>query len=107
MKISSKLVTRVTKLPFLVDERHLAFQVWHFNSKREKLEVYEINIFQTHSVTTTVIPSEPGEAGIPWWVWLLAALGGLLVLSLITYCLYKVSLTSPPAFQNDLILILS
>jgi len=69
VKISSKLVTRVTKLPFLVDERHLAFQ--------------------THSVTTTVIPSEPGEAGIPWWVWLLAALGGLLVLSLITYCLYK------------------
>ena len=27
VKISSKLVTRVTKLPFLVDERHLAFQV--------------------------------------------------------------------------------
>jgi len=69
VKISSKLVTRVTKLPFLVDERHLAFQ--------------------THVVTTTVIPSEPGEAGIPWWVWLLAALGGILVLACITYCLYK------------------
>ena len=47
---------------------------------------------QTHSVTTTVIPSEPGEAGIPWWVWLLAALGGILLLSLITYCLYKVKI---------------
>jgi hypothetical protein len=69
VKISSKLVTRVTKLPFLVDEKHLAFQ--------------------SHSVTTTVIPSEPGEAGIPWWVWLLAALGGILLLALITYCLYK------------------
>jgi len=69
VKISSKLVTRVTKLPFLVDERHLAFQ--------------------THVVTTTVIPSEPGEAGIPWWVWILAALGGILVLAAITYCLYK------------------
>ena len=42
-------------------------------------------------VTTTVIPSEPGEAGIPWWVWILAALGGILVLSVITYCLYKVT----------------
>jgi hypothetical protein len=40
-------------------------------------------------VTTTVIPSEPGEAGIPWWVWILAALGGILVLAAITYCLYK------------------
>merc|ERR1740137_4157 len=69
VKISSKLVTRVTKLPFLVDEKHLAFQ--------------------SHSVTTTVIPSEPGEKGIPWWVWLLAALGGILLLALITYCLYK------------------
>jgi len=69
VKISSKLVTRVTKLPFLVDEKHLAFQ--------------------SHAVTTTVIPSEPGEAGIPWWVWLLAALGGILLLALITYCLYK------------------
>ena len=41
VKISSKLVTRVTRLPFLVPEEHLAFQ--------------------SHSVTTTVIPSEPGE----------------------------------------------
>ena len=69
VKISSKLVTRVTKLPFLVAERFLTFQ--------------------TLSVTTTVIPSEPGKRRIPWWVWLLAALGGLLVLSLITSCLYK------------------
>jgi len=69
VKISSKLVTRVTRLPFLVPEEHLAFQ--------------------SHSVTTTVIPSEPGEMGIPWWVWLLAALGGCLLLALITYCLYK------------------
>ena len=45
-------------------------------------------------VTTTVIPSEPGEAGIPWWVWILAALGGILVLAAITYCLYKVAIIS-------------
>ena len=45
-------------------------------------------------MTTTVIPSEPGEAGIPWWVWLLAALGGILLLALITYCLYKVGLSN-------------
>ena len=81
VKISSKLITRVTKLQFLVDERHLALQ--------------------THTVTTTVIPTgyAPGhgkprsrkaaEIGIPWLVWPLAALAGLLVLSVITYCLYK------------------
>jgi len=69
VRISSKLVTRVTRLPFLVPEEHLSFQ--------------------SHSVTTTVIPSEPGELGIPWWVWLLAAVGGALLLALITYCLYK------------------
>ena len=39
-----------------------------------------------------MIPSEPGEAGIPWWVWILAALGGILVLAAITYCLYKVAI---------------
>jgi len=43
-----------------------------------------------HQVTTEVFPSEMGEAPIPWWVWLLAALGGLLLLALICYCLYKV-----------------
>ena len=32
VKISSKLVTRVTKLPFLVDEKHLAFQVLQIHS---------------------------------------------------------------------------
>merc|ERR1719193_2555449 len=67
--VSSKLLTRVTKLPFSVQEKMLAFQ--------------------TASVTTTVIPSEPGEVGTPWWVWLLAALAGILVLATITYCLYK------------------
>ena len=56
-------------------------------------------------MTTTVIPSEPGEAGIPWWVWLLAALGGILLLALITYCLYKVRLSNKifqPAIANVL-----
>lgn len=69
VKISSKLLTRVTKLPFSVQEDYLAFQ--------------------SHTVTTTVIPSEPGEVGTPWWVWLLAALAGILLLALITYALYK------------------
>jgi hypothetical protein len=67
--ISSKLVVKVTKLPFIVEEKLLAEQ--------------------SHRITTTVIPSEPGEAGIPWWVWFLAAIGGILLLALITYCLYK------------------
>jgi hypothetical protein len=67
--ISSKLLTRVTKLPFSVQEEMLAFQ--------------------SEKVTTTVIPSEPGEVGTPWWVWLLAAIAGIILLAAITYCLYK------------------
>ncbi len=31
-----------------------------------------------------------GGGEIPWWVWLLAAIGGLLLLLLIIFCLYKV-----------------
>ena len=46
--------------------------------------------YQTQQVTTEVFPSEMGEGEIPWWVWLLAALLGLLLLSIITLCLYKV-----------------
>jgi hypothetical protein len=42
-------------------------------------------------VTTEVFPSEMGDGIIPWWVWLLAALGGLLLLALICFVLYKVN----------------
>lgn len=55
-------------------------------------------------VTTTVIPSEPGEAGIPWWVWILAALGGILVLAAITYCLYKVTIVIRERLYYDCVL---
>ena len=49
-------------------------------------------MFQTQQITTEVFPSEMGEGEIPWWVWLLAAILGLLLLAIITYCLYKVSI---------------
>jgi hypothetical protein len=109
VKISSKLVTRVTRLPFLVPEEHLASQSHQVTRAHSRLYCFSrtkhsgldfpISYWQRVSpppplsppqVTTTVIPSEPGEVGIPWWVWLLAALGGILLLALITYCLYKV-----------------
>lgn len=67
--ITSKLITRVTKLPFQVRDELLAHQ--------------------SQSVTTTVIPSEMLDRGIPWWVWVLAALGGILLLALIIFLLYK------------------
>ena len=47
-------------------------------------------IFQTHQVTTEVFTSEMSDGTIPWWVWLLAAIFGLLLLALIIFCLYKV-----------------
>ena len=71
VQISSKLVTRITQLPFMADPETISYQ--------------------TQQVTTEVFPSEMGEGEIPWWVWLLAALLGLLLLAIITLCLYKVS----------------
>lgn len=63
------MVTRVTRLPYQADPATVETQVGR--------------------VTTEVFPSDMGEASIPWWVWLLAALGGLLLLGLIVFCLYK------------------
>ena len=40
---------------------------------------------------TEVFPSEMGEESIPWWVWLVAALLGLLLLTIIVICLKKVT----------------
>lgn len=69
VQISSKLVARITQLPFMADPMTISYQ--------------------TQQVTTEVFPSEMGEGEIPWWVWLLAALLGLLLLSLIVLGLYK------------------
>ena len=71
VQISSKLVTRITQLPFMANPETIAYQ--------------------TQQVTTEVFPCEMGEGEIPWWVWLLAALLGLLLLAIITLCLYKVT----------------
>ncbi|XP_037803693.1 integrin alpha-7-like [Penaeus monodon] len=40
-------------------------------------------------VMTLVQPDSPPGKGVPWWVILLTLLGGLLLLSLLTYGLYK------------------
>ena len=52
--------------------------------------IHNANQLQTHQVTTEVFPSEMSDGTIPWWVWLLAAIFGLLLLALIIFCLYKV-----------------
>jgi len=69
VQISSKLVSRITQLPFMADPMAISYE--------------------TQQVTTEVFPSEMGEGEIPWWVWLLAAILGLILLAVITYCLYK------------------
>ena len=66
----------------------------------------QVHVLQSEKVTTTVIPSEPGEVGTPWWVWLLAAIAGIILLAAITYCLYKVTarnmlLSLYPLSPND------
>ena len=70
MDISSKLVTRITRLPYQTDPSN------------EEIQMID--------VTTHVYPSNMGEAPVPWWILLLAVLGGLLLLGVLMYCLYKV-----------------
>lgn len=41
-------------------------------------------------VATQIQPESLLGSGVPWWVILLAVLGGLLLLSLLAYGLYKV-----------------
>ena len=72
MDISSKLVTRITRLPYLTDPSNAEIQMI--------------------DVTTQVYPSNMGEAPVPWWVLLLAVLGGLLLLGVFVYGLYKVGI---------------
>jgi len=70
IEISSKLVARVTKLPYGVNPAYLGHR--------------------THLVTTQVLALEPPEAGsIPLWILILAILAGLLFLSILTAILYK------------------
>merc|ERR1719233_1804169 len=70
IEISSKLVSRVTKLPYGVNPSYLGYQ--------------------THVVTTQVLAHDlPVSGSIPLWILILAILAGFLFLSLLTYILYK------------------
>jgi len=70
IEISSKLVSRVTKLPYGVNPSYLGYQ--------------------THVVTTQVLAHDlPVSASIPMWILILAILAGFLFLSLLTFILYK------------------
>jgi len=70
IEISSKLVSRVTKLPYGVNPSYLGYQ--------------------THVVTTQVLAHDlPVSGNIPLWILILAILAGFLFLSLLTYILYK------------------
>ena len=92
MQISSKLVARITQLPYMADPMSISYQVISlFPILYSSTQVYKKEHFQTQQVTTEVFPSEMGEGSIPWWVWLLAAILGLLLLALIVLCLYKVT----------------
>lgn len=71
VSVSSKLLTRIKRLPYQHDPTLLEEQ------------------YTWDSVTTEVFPSQLGSGSIPWWVWLLAALFGILLLLLICYALYK------------------
>ena len=69
----------------------IIFASGSYSWKLIKARMKQVHVLQSEKVTTTVIPSEPGEVGTPWWVWLLAAIAGIILLAAITYCLYKVT----------------
>lgn len=83
--ISSKMVAIVTRLPYDVDPGYLEPQV---------------------SIVTTSIHTVglEKERPIPLWVYLLAVLGGLMLLSLLTLAFYACGFfkrTRPPTVSND------
>ena len=76
MTISSTMVARVTSLPHGVDPSYMRYQA--------------------HDVRSIVNPGDEifDAKPVPWWIYLLAALGGLLLLLLVIYALYKVRVHS-------------
>lgn len=61
-------------------------------------------------VTTDVNPTDPEQAqrGVPWWLYLLAILIGLIILALLILCLWRVSASaffSYLAYQPDVRLV--
>ena len=75
----------------MADPMSISYQVGPYPKKFYVLNTLMYFYSQTQQVTTEVFPSEMGEGTIPWWVWLLAAILGLLLLALIVLCLYKVT----------------
>jgi len=70
LEISSKMVSRVTHLPYGVNPEYLGYR--------------------THVVTSQVLAHElPDSGSIPIWILILAILAGLLFLGLCIYILYK------------------
>ncbi|XP_021948515.1 integrin alpha-PS2 isoform X2 [Folsomia candida] len=71
VNVSSKIIARVTQLPYNVDPSYLKFK--------------------KYEIVTTIeeVPDLSVPSAIPWWVYFLAALAGLILLLLIIYILYK------------------
>ncbi len=66
-------MTWVTQLPYNVDPTYLKYRKYEIDTTIEEL------------------PDLSVPAPIPWWVYFLAALAGVLLLLLIVYIFYKVS----------------
>jgi hypothetical protein len=96
--IASLAFAQITSLPFAPN----------YNPPAQVLAVsnsYLIYIIKRVQVSTSVNPIDPEQTtDVPWWLYLLAILIALLILALIIYCCYRVSLVC--SFQ-PLILIFS
>ncbi|XP_071748168.1 integrin alpha-PS2 isoform X5 [Lepeophtheirus salmonis] len=69
VSVSSKILARITKLPYQV------------NMDKDQ--------YFSDSVTTEVFPIQLEAVAVSWWVWILAAIFGMILLLIISYCLYR------------------
>ena len=103
IEISSKLVSRVTKLPYGVNPSYLGYQTHvvttqvglHLHSNTQRTLMQQFCDPQQHKLSNNKISFQvlahdmPVSASIPMWILILAILAGFLFLSLLTFILYK------------------
>ena len=104
IEISSKLVSRVTKLPYGVNPSYLGYQTHvvttqvgtnlHSNTQHTTVSHNVLFCIQTklsnYKIPFQVLAHDvPVSGAIPMWILILAILAGFLFLSLLTFILYK------------------
>ena len=91
IEISSKLVSRVTKLPYGVNPSYLGYQTHVVTTQVRLVQRTPLAGFNEcfHVGVQVLAHDLPSAGNIPLWILILAILAGFLFLSLLTFILYK------------------